>query len=75
MIARGCEDSLISRLRRTGVTQTEFARRIGVTHRTVHHGLKGDLKQYAALVSLLEFLTPEQRSDWLQQSVSDTTSC
>ena len=68
-------ENLISRLRRTGVNQSELARRIGVTHRTVHHGLKRELKQYAALVSLLELLSYEDRRGWLEQASKDTTSC
>ena len=67
-------DDLIGRLRRTGVNQSEFARRIGVTHRTVHHGLKKELKQYSALVSLLELLSYEDRRGWLEQANETTTS-
>ena len=61
-------DDLIGRLRRTGVNQSELARRIGVTHRTVHHGLKKELKQYSALVSLLELLSYEDRRGWLDRT-------
>lgn len=68
-------DNLIKKLRRTGITQAELANRIGVTHRTVHHGLKRELKQYAALVSLLELLSYEDRRGWLEQASEDTTSC
>ncbi|MAK54654.1 MAG: hypothetical protein CML17_02175 [Pusillimonas sp.] len=68
-------DTLIQKLRRTGITQAELASRIGVTHRTVHHGLKNELKQYAALVSLLELLSLEDRRAWLDQKRQDTTSC
>lgn len=68
-------DNLIKKLRRTGITQAELANRIGVTHRTVHHGLKRELKQYAALVSLLELLSYEDRRGWLEQASKDTTSC
>ena len=68
-------DNLIKKLRRTGITQAELANRIGVTHRTVHHGLKRELKQYAALVSLLELLSYEDRRGWLEQARKDTTSC
>ena len=68
-------DNLIKKLRRTGITQAELANRIGVTHRTVHHGLKRELKQYAALVSLLELLSYEDRRGWLEQASEDTTAC
>ena len=53
------------RLRATGVSQVDVARRRGVHANTVSRQLRAEDLSYTTLIEALEIMTPEQRREWV----------